>query len=155
MPTKIRESLEKIRPEIETLVRELLPTIADDYRAPDDDGDDPSMQLTIGADASGGWNYQTGDNSFTGGAYGFQDWGVTTIGRDSDPAEVADDLLRQLDEAIAESDDDDDDDEPADCPECERSNGPHYVGPCHHDDDDDDVQGVPQGLEELPASDDD
>lgn len=35
---------------------------------------------------------------------------------------------------ILQSDEDTDDDEPAEenCPECERSYGPHYAGPCTH-----------------------
>ena len=36
-----------------------------------------------------GWGYQTGDNSFTGGAYGHPFWGVVWIGADSVPEEVA------------------------------------------------------------------
>lgn len=78
------------------LVTALIPTIGDDYRAyepePDDDSDVPSMLLTIGADESG-WAYQTGDNSYTGGAYGFADWSSVALYRDSDPVETADEII--------------------------------------------------------------
>lgn len=83
------------------LVRQFIPTIADDDRASDDPSDEtPGIQLTIGADANG-WNYQTGDNSFIGGAYGYRDWAVTYLYRDSDSKEVADDIVEQLDECGA------------------------------------------------------
>jgi hypothetical protein len=78
------------------LIAGLIPKIGDDYRASDDPSDDvPGMQITIGADEDG-WSYQTGDNSYTGGAYGYQYWGLGAIYRDSDPAEVAEELLRDL-----------------------------------------------------------
>ena len=90
----------EFKAEMVELVADLIIDIDDDYRAshcePDDDT--PSMDLTIGADADG-WSYQTGDNSFTGGAYGYADWAVVYLSRDSDPAEVAEDIIGQLREA--------------------------------------------------------
>jgi hypothetical protein len=86
--------------EMGALVALLIPDIADDYRAYDDgDGDDtvPSMLLTIGADANG-WAYQTGDNSFTGGAYGYHTWAVVALYRDSAPTEVAEEIANEIDE---------------------------------------------------------
>ena len=106
------------------LARALIPTIADDCRAyececpltlkafrsgphtsfqpqhlPDCP---PSLQVTIGADDSG-WGYQTGDNSYSGGAYGFANWGVAALYRDSDPAEFAEELVADL-ESVAPED---------------------------------------------------
>jgi len=81
--------------QITALVRELIPQIQDDYRLECEE--EPGMQLTIGADSSG-WSYQTGDNSFTGGAYGYSAWGIGYIFRDSDPAQVADDIASDLDD---------------------------------------------------------
>jgi hypothetical protein len=91
----------EFKTELAELVRQLIPTIGDDYRAAPDDrssDDTPSMAITIGADEKG-WSHQTGDNSFTGGAYGYAYWGVGTIDRDSDPVDVAEDLLRSLKDA--------------------------------------------------------
>ena len=89
------------RTDMVALVEALIPEICDDYRAshcePDDDT--PSMDLTIGADVNG-WSYQTGDNSFTGGAYAYADWATVYLSRDSDPGEVADDIIGQLSEAF-------------------------------------------------------
>jgi hypothetical protein len=74
------------------LVAELAPTIGAEYRAEGCDG--PSMGLTIGANARG-WTYQTGDNSFSGSAYSYRDWAVTTLEPDSNAFEVADDIVSQ------------------------------------------------------------
>jgi hypothetical protein len=79
---------------ITLLVTRLIPTINDDYRASEDD-DTPSMMLTVGAD-NAGWNYQTGDNSYTGGAYSYATWGIGYITRDSDPAVVAEGIASDL-----------------------------------------------------------
>ena len=58
--------------------------------------------LTVGySPDTQSWGYQTGDNSFTGGAYGHPFWGVVWIGADADPAavadEIAEDILSQMD----------------------------------------------------------
>lgn len=81
------------------LVAALIQDIGDEYRADCLDGDDdvPSMCLTIGADANG-WAYQTGDNSFTGGAYSYATWAVVALYRDSVPGDIATDIARELDE---------------------------------------------------------
>ena len=83
---------------VTALVERLIPLIHDDYRASEDPDDKvPGMQLTIGADSEG-WSYQTGDNSCTGGAYGYATWGVGYIYRDSVPAEVAHDIMCDLED---------------------------------------------------------
>jgi hypothetical protein len=86
------------------LINELIPTIADEYRSDGQESDDdtPSMDITVGADASGAWSYQTGDNSFTGGAYGYAHWGVSTLQRDSKAGDIAEDLAEQIVSAIAD-----------------------------------------------------
>ncbi|MCP3665728.1 MAG: hypothetical protein GY696_25075 [Gammaproteobacteria bacterium] len=61
--------------------------------------DIPCLQVTIGVSDDGKtWGYQTGDNSYTGGAYGFPHWGVTYVY----PGTTADDILSEW---IAETDD--------------------------------------------------
>lgn len=82
--------------ELASLVRSLKPEIYDDFRASDDPDDDtPAILLTIGADASS-WSYQTGDNSYTGGAYGFAHWGIGTVTRHCNSREVAREILDDL-----------------------------------------------------------
>lgn len=77
--------------EVAALIKSLKKDIGDEYRAEgDEDSNVPSMQVTIGIDPeTGAWSYQTGDNSYTGGAYGYHYWGVTTITRRSNSREVA------------------------------------------------------------------
>ena len=82
------------------LARALIPTITDDDRAYDgcEDDAEPSMLVTVGANA-GGWGYQTGDNSYTGGAYGFAEWAVVVLSRDTKSVDFADAVERELMEA--------------------------------------------------------
>lgn len=82
------------RPQMVALIKELKKQIGDEYRA-SDDSTRPSMSVTVGADADG-WSYQTGDNSYTGGAYGYATWAVVEIDRRSNSRSAADDIVRQL-----------------------------------------------------------
>ncbi len=87
--------------EIYQLLVELKQTIGDDYRASDDPEDNtPGMCVTIGANEEGKWNYQTGDNSFTGGAYGLPHWAVISLYRDSNCNTLAAEVLDQLAELM-------------------------------------------------------
>lgn len=89
------------------LVERLIPDIGDDYRATDDPDDDvPGMCLTIGftpetRDKDFSWSYQTGDNSFTGGAYGHPHWAVVYLYRDSKPEDIAGEIADQLAELLS------------------------------------------------------
>ena len=90
----------------EQLLRQLKAIIGDDHRATDDPEDDqPGMQVTIGytpesEDENACWHYQTGDNSYTGGAYNHPHWAVIYLYRDSDPAELAADAVSQIHELM-------------------------------------------------------
>lgn len=86
--------------DLRALLISLKSDIGDDYRA-DDDSDYPSMSVTIGADGKGGWSYQTGDNSYTGGAYGYPHWAVITLDRRSNCADLAHDVLDQLADLVS------------------------------------------------------
>lgn len=90
--------------DLRALIIELKAEIMDDFRGSSYEGPGaeessvPSMDVTIGArmDDKDNWNYQTGDNSYTGGAYGYPYWAVTEITRRSNSTEVARDLQDQL-----------------------------------------------------------
>ena len=71
--------------------------------SPDDDG--PGfLQITFGANEDlSDWNFQTGDNSFTGGAYGFPYWGICYIRPSTDSKEAAREAIDQILEQIAQS----------------------------------------------------
>lgn len=87
------------------LIRDLKPTIGDDYVSmnwdPSDEGGPPLMTVTVGLDPKdGSWGYQTGDNSYTGGAYGYHYWAVVDIHRRSNSNEVAQEILDQWGEML-------------------------------------------------------
>lgn len=84
------------------LLAALIPDIQDDYRASEDD-DTPGMLVTIGTnDEASEWAYQTGDNSYTGGAYGYQHWAIIYLYRDSVPADLAEDAASQIADLICQ-----------------------------------------------------
>jgi hypothetical protein len=86
----------KLRTELARLVRNVREDISSEYRAFEGD-EKPGIQLTVGA-RHDSWSFQTGDNSFSGGAYGYPHWGVIGVYRDTNSFEAADDLIGQLDE---------------------------------------------------------
>lgn len=108
-------TMKTIDQQIDGLVREwrnlliaLKPTIADDYRASDaPDDSTPGMCVTIGftpatEDTDASWSYQTGDNSYTGGAYGHPHWAVVSLYRRSNCRELAKDIADQLGDLCAQ-----------------------------------------------------
>lgn len=102
----MKNQAQTIIDEVAELLESLKPNIGDDFRASDDPDDEtPGMCVTIASDDGGEWNYQTGDNSFLGGCYGFRNWGVGRLYRDSDCREVAVDMVDEVFEGIAQSDD--------------------------------------------------
>lgn len=86
--------------DIRGLLTSLKRTIRDDYRT-DDEDTLPTICVTIGADRQGNWAYQTGDNSYTGGAYGMPYWGIIYLQRRSDSTELARDAINQIAELIS------------------------------------------------------
>lgn len=102
---KLENRIPATTKEIHDLLVSLKPTIKDDYRASDDLEDDtPGMQVTVGADATG-WGWQTGDNSFSGGAYGYAFWGVGYLYRDSNCMEIAKEMRAEILDSAAMSED--------------------------------------------------
>lgn len=86
---------------LRAMLTELKSQIDEDTRASVDD-DQPGIQVTIGwNDKDGSWSYQTGDNSFTGGAYGYPHWAVVSLYADSDVVELAKDIQNQLRDLVA------------------------------------------------------
>lgn len=81
--------------ELARLVRAVKSDISSEYRAFEGD-ETPGIQLTIGWKLSGDWSYQTGDNSYSGGAYGFPHWAVVGVYPRSNSRAVARDLIDQL-----------------------------------------------------------
>lgn len=100
------KEVSKNLPNLEDLCRlfvALKKDIADNYRCSDDPEDTtPGMSVTIGWTAgNGAWDYQTGDNSFSGGAYGHADWAVISLFRRSNSRELAREVQGQLYDLVA------------------------------------------------------
>jgi hypothetical protein len=72
--------------------------IHDDSRCFDDPEDNiPGMPVTIGHNPETGlWDYQTGDNSYSGAAYGYPNWAVVYLYRRSNSHHLAKDAIKQL-----------------------------------------------------------
>lgn len=90
--------------EIAKLCRSIKKDIHKQDRAYDED-DRPGILLTVGADKSGDWSYQTGDTQFSGGAYGYPHWGQAAIYRSTNCTTAAREILRELRDAAAEDSD--------------------------------------------------
>lgn len=89
----------RIERDLRRLLIALKPDICDDYRESADDL--PGVDVTIGVNAEcDEWNYQTGDNSYTGGAYSFPYWGVGRLYRRSNCAELAAQIVADAIEQI-------------------------------------------------------
>ena len=68
-----------------------------DYKDYCDHGEDTArIELTIGWTPYYGWDYQTGDNSYSGGSYGHPVWGVTHVARADNARGHAKYLIGQL-----------------------------------------------------------
>ena len=62
---------------------------------------DEYMQLTIATNDDGtAWNYQTGDNSYTGNCYLLPHWAVVYIGPDSQTDELLTDIVAELESLL-------------------------------------------------------
>ena len=98
----IDQQLDAMIPQWTRLLKSLKSDIGDEYRATDDPDDNtPGMCVTIGftpasEDKDESWHYQTGDNSYTGGAYGHANWAVIYLYRRSNSRELAEDAASQL-----------------------------------------------------------
>jgi len=72
------------------IITAIKPQIEDDMR--DEPDQEPSIQFTMGVDELG-WEYQTGDNSYSGGAYNYKTWGVGYITRRCNARETAKEII--------------------------------------------------------------
>jgi len=72
-----------------------------------DPSDSPYVDVTIGCtfnftEGCIAWSFQTGDNSFTGGAYSHSEWFTTSILSRSNCKDLAKDLIEEIDGRIQE-----------------------------------------------------
>ena len=93
------KTIRSVTKEWEQLLKELKHNIGDEYRANEGESN-PGMQVTFGArineDESISWSYQTGDNSYSGGAYFFPHWAVVSLYRRSNCKELAKEAMEEF-----------------------------------------------------------
>jgi len=104
-PIKNRRSTKRIQNEFYHLLVSLKRDIDDDFRATDDPCDDkPGMQVTFACDDDvTTWNYQTGDNSYSGGCYSLPHWGVVSLYRNSNCKLLAADAMSEILDGVYQS----------------------------------------------------
>ncbi len=66
----------------------------------DFDGELPFNDLTVGMNLEGEYGWQSGDNSYTGGAYHYPVWAVVTIHRREKSAQIVRDIIQQLGDGL-------------------------------------------------------
>ena len=91
---------ESFKDDLLDVIRYAISTVdPDDFEGEHED-DIAYNDLTVGMNDSGEWSFQTGDNSFTGGAYGYAHWAVVSVFEDSDPEEVFQEVVSQLEDLL-------------------------------------------------------
>ena len=91
---------QEVKDDLKLLIELNLATWCQYLETPNDDSDEDEIScgtLTIGLNDEGDeWSYQTGDNSFTGGAYSFPHWSVVYFTAGTTPGELLADLIRDI-----------------------------------------------------------
>ena len=89
-----------IKPDLRILIRDLKKELSH-ISQPKDSDEPPYIQLTISTDDDGdSWDYQTGDNCYSGACYGSPYQGSVYITADCIAEDAIDDLLSNLEDAI-------------------------------------------------------
>ncbi len=88
--------------DVTALIQVIKADIQDDYRA-FEESEEPSIQLTIASTDGKEWGWQTGDNSYTGGAYGYAFWAVEGVYRNTNCRELAAQMVGEVKDQIAEA----------------------------------------------------
>ena len=87
--------------DVTRLLISLKKQISDDYRATDDpDDNSPGMQVTIATTDGKDWDYQTGDNSYSGACYHYRHWAVIYLYRRSDCRALAREAVAECMEEV-------------------------------------------------------
>ena len=101
--------LDSMVPKWTQLFKALKGDICDEYRVSEDSDEDdlPGMCVTIGftpatEDKDASWSYQTGDNSYSGGAYLHPHWAVVSLYRRSNSRELAEECANQIADLVSQ-----------------------------------------------------
>ena len=87
--------LQGFEKDIFLLLQDIQKDIDDECRAFEGD-ESPGIQLTIGWSSDDDWAFQTGDNSYSGAAYGHPIWAVVGVYRDSNLIDLTEDIVDQI-----------------------------------------------------------
>lgn len=93
-----KSHLVAFRRDVEALLKSLKPTISDDCRT-HEEATVPGLAVTIGAECGPEgitWDFQTGDNSYSGPAYFYAHWGICDLHRRDNSRKLADDIVEQF-----------------------------------------------------------
>ena len=85
--------------DVTALIKAVKADIRDDHRAFEDD-ECPGIQLTIASTDGKDWGWQTGDNCYTGGAYGYAFWSVEGVYRNTNCRELAAQMVHEIKDTI-------------------------------------------------------
>lgn len=97
------DEYKRLSSEVKEDIQEFLKTTWKEHLASIEEEQD-SLDITFATNDDGDqWNYQTGDNSFTGGCYSLPHWAVGIIHSDTTPAELTTEIIDQLEELLPEN----------------------------------------------------
>ena len=92
----------KLSNEVKTDIRDFINMELSDWKK--DAKEYGAMDITFATNNSGNlWNYQTGDNSYTGGCYSLPHWAVSYIDSDTTVTSLYDEIISQLTELLPEN----------------------------------------------------
>jgi len=95
--------MKNFKKDLQELIKQIILDIEDDFI--ENEGDEPFIMLTVGSDGQN-WSYQTGDNSFYGGAYHYPHWCIAYITRDCNPEALALHIEEELEDLVREREND-------------------------------------------------
>jgi hypothetical protein len=103
----ILADIPQLRKDLYELFTTLKKGIGPDDFVETGDGEIPGVDVTIGCtfDFDKGeidWAYQTGDNSYTGGAYGHPEWFTCSVMKRTNCKELANDIINEIHDRIQE-----------------------------------------------------
>lgn len=103
----MKKSIALLKKEFTELFKQLKKQIDSNTLVETGDGFVQGIDVTIGfyydrETDEVDWNFQTGDNSFTGPCYSFSDWVTTTLFRKSNSAAIAQEVVDEISNTVGE-----------------------------------------------------
>ena len=87
--------------DLSTLIASYVSELPPYPENPEDEDPESVLEFTLGyTPEDETWGYQTGDNSFVGGAYSHPFWGVTWLTSETNSEETAKELINEIDDQM-------------------------------------------------------